>query len=132
MTKHPPDKRRFGRRVVLILSLVAVVAFLWAYSRSRPLRSFPPYNNREAEERIRQEWERLGTDGLRAKLEAMAARRARLDEAAEKERKQEQLRRQETYFVALLALIAIGAALRLYRRWVGRHRAASDDRSAAD
>ena len=118
----------------MILAVIATGAFLWIYREPGPLPSPLRADDRPFEDydRTLREWKRLGTDGLRAKLEAMAARRARLDEVAERARKQEQLRRQETYFVALLALVAIVAALRLYRRWVGRHRAASDDRSAAD
>jgi hypothetical protein len=124
--------RRRIAYAVIVLAVIATGAFLWTYREPRPLPSLPPYNSREAEERIRQEWERLGPDGFRAKLEADAARQLRLEEAAERQRKQEQLRRQETYFVAFLSLAVIVAALRLYLRRVRTYRVVSDERSPSD
>ena len=117
----------------MILAVLAIGAVLWIYREPRPLPSPLRADDRfDDYDRTLREWKRLGTDGLRAKLEAMADRRAKLDKAAERERKQEQLRRQRIYFVALLALFVIVAGLRLYLRRVRRYRAASDERSPPD
>jgi cytochrome c-type biogenesis protein CcmH/NrfG len=125
-----------NRRIIYaigIAALVAIVAFLWACGKPRPVASPLRADNRlDHYDRLHREAERLGTDGLRAKLEATLARRIRVDEASERQRNLDGMRRQRIYFVAVLALATLATATRLYVVWAARRRISPNDASPRD
>lgn len=108
-------RRRIAYGIV-ILVLAAIVALLWVHREPRPLPSpLEPFRVDDWD-RVHQELEEVGIQGMRARALAATAR-------LEKQRKMDQLQRQNTYVILVLALVVIVAVARMSFALAARRRA---------